>query len=102
VVKLPGSAVLAGKVRTLVDREVLQSDSRCRQLGAELHDLLLKPLAQRIGGKDLVIVPDGVLWELPFELLVEGCTEEDDGKCLIEGRQVRYTPSLTVLHLTDE
>src|SRR5207248_9561391 len=78
VVKLPGAAVLAGKVRTLVDRELLQSDSRTRQRGAELHELLLKPLAQHIGGKDLVLVPDGVLWELPFELLVEGRTEADE------------------------
>ncbi len=99
VVPLPGAQVLAGKVRTLVDREVLKSDSRTRCLGAELHDLLFKPLAKHIGGKNLVLVPDGVLWELPFELLVEGRAEEDEGKYLIESRQIRYSPSLTVLHL---
>src|SRR5262249_17011915 len=37
VVRLPGSDVLGPKVRTLVDAEVLKSDSRCRRLGAELH-----------------------------------------------------------------
>ncbi|MBI1914995.1 MAG: tetratricopeptide repeat protein [Planctomycetes bacterium] len=102
VVQLPGAAVLAGKVRTLVDRELLKSDSRTRRLGAELHELLLKPLAQHLGGKDLLLVPDGVLWELPFELLVEGRTEDDEGKYLIEGRQIRYSPSLTVLHLIEQ
>jgi CHAT domain-containing protein/tetratricopeptide (TPR) repeat protein len=99
VVPLPGSDVLGPKVRTLVDDEVLKSDSRCRELGAELYDLLLRPLVAHVRGKDLVLVPDGVLWELPFELLVEGRTAEDDGKYLIESRLVRYTPSLTVLHL---
>src|SRR5204863_518983 len=78
IVPLPGSDVLAPKVRTLVDADVLKSDSRCRDLGAELHDLLLKPLAKYIQGKDLVLAPDGVLWELPFELLVEGRTREEN------------------------
>jgi CHAT domain-containing protein/Flp pilus assembly protein TadD len=100
VVWLPGSDVLGSKVRTLVDAEVLKSDSRCRELGAELFDLLLKPLAPYIQGKDLVLVPDGALWELPFELLVEGRTAERDGRYLIETRQLRYTPRMTVLHLT--
>ena len=99
LVKLPGADVLGPKVRTLVDAEVLKSDSRCRRLGAELYALLLKPLEKHLRGKDLVLAPDGVLWELPFELLVEGRTAESDGRYLIEGRQVRYTPSMSVLHL---
>src|SRR5262249_38717155 len=102
IVKLPGSKVLERKVRTLVDSDMLKSDSRCRELGAELCNLLLTPLTPHIGGKDLVIVPDGVLWELPFELLVEGRTTEGEGKYLAESRLVRYTPSLTVLHLISE
>jgi CHAT domain-containing protein/Flp pilus assembly protein TadD len=102
VVPLPGAAVLAGKVRTLVDYELLQSDSRTRKRGAELYELLLEPLAPYIRDKDVLVVPDGVLWELPFELLVEGRTPTDDGKYLIETRQIRYSPSLTVLHLIEQ
>ena len=79
VVKLPGSGVLGPRVRTLLSTEVLQSDSRCRRLGAELFDLLFKPLAKHIKDKDLVLAPDGVLWELPFELLVEGRGDGDGG-----------------------
>jgi CHAT domain-containing protein/tetratricopeptide (TPR) repeat protein len=103
IVSLPSSDVLEQKVRSLVG--TLQSDSRCRELGAQLFDLLLKPLAPHTQGKDLVLAPDGVLWELPFELLVEGRTGDEDetrGKYLIESRQVRYTPSLTVLHLISQ
>src|SRR5205807_1930365 len=99
VFRLPiGADALGRKVRTLVDREVLASDSRTRQLGAELHALLLKPLAERLAGKDLVIVPDGVLWELPFELLVEGASADDEGKYLVETRRLRYATSMTALH----
>ena len=99
VVRLPGSDVLAPKLRTLADEEVLKSDSRCRQLGTELHALLLKPLSKHIRNKNLVLAPDDVLWELPFELLVEGRGKDEEGKYLIEGRQIRYTPSMTALHL---
>jgi CHAT domain-containing protein len=102
VVPLRGAALLAGKVRTLVDREVLQSDSRTRQRGAELYELLLKPLAPYIAGKDLLLVPDGVLWEFPFELLIEGRTKDNDGTYLIKNRQIRYSPSLTVLYLIEQ
>ena len=102
VVKLPGRDVLGPKVRTLVDDEVLKSDSRCRQLGSDLYALLLKPLEKYIQGKDLVLAPDAVLWELPFEVLVQGRTGENAGQYLIETRQVRYTPSLTVLDLVKQ
>jgi CHAT domain-containing protein/Tfp pilus assembly protein PilF len=105
IVRLPGSKEFAQKIQTLVDGEVLRSDSRCRQLGAELYALLLKPLAPYVGGKDLVLAPDGVLWELPFELLVEGRTGEEGeskGRYLVETRSIRYTPSMTVLQLIDQ
>jgi tetratricopeptide (TPR) repeat protein/CHAT domain-containing protein len=99
LVPLPGSDVLAPAVRTLLDDEVLKSDSRCRELGARLYDLLWKPLAPYLGNHDLVVGADGVLWELPFELLVTGRTERHDGTYLVQTRQIRYTPSLTVLDL---
>jgi CHAT domain-containing protein/Flp pilus assembly protein TadD len=102
VVPLPGSDMLGPKVRTLIDGEVLQRDSRCRALGAALYDQLFKPLLPYVGGADLVVLPDSVLWELPFELLVEGRTADSEGKYLIETRNIRYAPSLTVLHLIDQ
>jgi CHAT domain-containing protein/tetratricopeptide (TPR) repeat protein len=99
LVALPGSDVLSPAVRTLLDPELLKSDSRCRTLGSRLYDLLFRPLEPYIQNKDLVLGPDGQLWELPFELLVQGRTAEKPGHYLVETRQLRYTPSLTVLHL---
>jgi CHAT domain-containing protein len=57
--------------------------------------MLLAPAADRLKGKALVIVPDGLLCYLPFQLLVDA-----DDKYLIESHRVRYAPSLTTLHLT--
>ena len=102
VVKLPGSDVLTPLVTTLADEEVLKSDSRCRVLGARLFDLLLQPLQEHIRGKNLLIAPDGSLWTLPFEVLVEGRTKKDAGKYLVQTRRLRYTISMTVLHLIDQ
>jgi CHAT domain-containing protein len=57
----------------------------------------------RSGGKpwaiamNLVIVPSGVFGKLPIELLVEP-DATGAGLFLVEGRRIRYAPSLTSLH----
>ncbi|MGE4296991.1 MAG: CHAT domain-containing protein [Desulfovibrionaceae bacterium] len=61
-------------------------------LGQSLHDLLIKPFAAEIAGKNLVIAPHGVLHFLPFEAL-----RDATGRYLIEDHAVSYTPSLGVL-----
>ena len=42
----------------------------------ELYEVLLKPISDRIQGKSLVIIPDGVLAYLPFEALLTEKTNE--------------------------
>jgi len=42
--------------------------------------------------KSLVIIPDGALWELPFQAL-----RADDGRYLAEHTSIAYAPSLTAL-----
>jgi CHAT domain-containing protein/tetratricopeptide (TPR) repeat protein len=98
VFELPGTDAFDDLVGTLSDRDVLRSDRDARELGARLHSLLLGPLAERLQGKDLLIVPDGVLWQLPFELLVEK-DKHGRGRYLVENRKVRYAQSLTTLHV---
>lgn len=59
----------------------------------ELYGLLLKPAAAQLRGKTaLVIVPDGPLWELPFQAL-----QPSSNRFLIEDCAISYAPSLTVL-----
>lgn len=64
-----------------------------RGLARKLYDLLLKPAEGQLKGKTtLCIVPDGRLWELPFQAL-----QPDDDSYLIERHSMFYAPSLTVL-----
>jgi len=63
------------------------------RLARELYDRLLKPAqAQQQGKTHLVIIPDGVLWELPFQAL-----QVKENRYLIEDAAISYAPSLTVL-----
>src|SRR6185369_10222742 len=47
---------------------------------------------QLLGKTSLVIVPDDILWETPFQALLAG-----DGRFLIQQAAISYAPSLTVL-----
>jgi CHAT domain-containing protein/Tfp pilus assembly protein PilF len=69
------------------------SDNRFRKPARELYDLLIKPAAARLQGKTrLLIVPDGALWELPFQVL-----QTPRNRYLIDDHTISYAPSLTVL-----
>ena len=59
----------------------------------QLYDALLKPAEKQLQGKTtLCVVPDGALWELPFQAL-----QPQDGVYLIENYAIFYAPSLSVL-----
>jgi CHAT domain-containing protein len=54
---------------------------------------LLGPARARLRGRtQLVIVPDGPVWDVPFQALQDGA-----GRYLVETAAVSYVPSLTVL-----
>ena len=58
-----------------------------------LHALVLEPLLAGVAaGSRLVIVPEGPLWDLPFQALTSA-----EGRFVIERFAVSYAPSLTVL-----
>jgi CHAT domain-containing protein/Tfp pilus assembly protein PilF len=62
-------------------------------LAQRLYELLLKPARLQLQGTDMLcIVPDGVLWQLPFQAL-----KTASGRYLIEDQAVFYAPSLTTL-----
>jgi len=75
-------------------RETLANGSPgFRQPARELYELLLKPAAAQLQGRtSLIIVPDGPLWELPFQALQPAPT-----RYLIEDSAIAYAPSLTAL-----
>jgi CHAT domain-containing protein/Tfp pilus assembly protein PilF len=67
--------------------------------GAEdLYRLLLGPVQARLQKTtELIIVPDGPLWELPFQAL-----RAHDGRYLIEQCDLSFAPSLSVLREMDK
>jgi CHAT domain-containing protein/tetratricopeptide (TPR) repeat protein len=68
-------------------------DLSFRASAVGLYELLLKPAEAQLRGKtNLVIVPDGTLWDLPFQALLNGAN-----RFLLEDAAVAYAPSLTVL-----
>jgi CHAT domain-containing protein/Tfp pilus assembly protein PilF len=59
----------------------------------QLYDTLLRPAAAQLRGRTtLVIVPDGVLWELPFQAI-----QPHPNRFLLEEYTLSYAPSLSVL-----
>ncbi|MGH9898952.1 MAG: CHAT domain-containing protein, partial [Pyrinomonadaceae bacterium] len=63
------------------------------EVAPQLYDMLLKPARALLQKRtNLIIVPDGVLWELPFQALMPG-----QGHFLIEDCAISYAPSLSVL-----
>jgi CHAT domain-containing protein/predicted negative regulator of RcsB-dependent stress response len=58
-----------------------------------LYDLLLRPARAQLEGKTrILIVPDGQLWDMPFQALQTG-----ENHYLLEDYAICYCPSLTVL-----
>ncbi|MBC7909798.1 MAG: CHAT domain-containing protein [Pyrinomonadaceae bacterium] len=59
----------------------------------ELYQLLLAPAAAELQGRTrLILVPDGALWELPFQALLSPQNEY-----VVEWHALSYAPSLSVL-----
>ena len=50
--------------------KIASGDLDFQKESRELYDLLLQPAAAQLAGKtNLIIVPDGPLWDLPFQAL---------------------------------
>jgi len=74
-------------------RQLAARDLGFRSSAAALHKLLLAPAKDELQGKrHLIVVPDGVLWELPFQALVDPA-----GRYVLDQYAVSYAPSLTAL-----
>lgn len=68
----------------------------------ELYDILLKPFNAEIKGKDLIIVPDGELLYIPFDILLSSNPKKNEMDFrslpyLIKDHAINYGPSATIL-----
>ncbi len=104
----PGASALVNATPLRVKREELAArvetfraalatrDLAYKALARQLYIDLLGPIEGELKGRSIIgIVPDGVLWNLPFQAL-----QADDGQYLIEHAALYYGPSLTSLKET--
>lgn len=63
-----------------------RSEGEADRLGRELHDVIFKPLVEKLEGcKDIILAPDADVTRLPFEVL-----PTDAGNRLIDDHHIRY------------
>jgi CHAT domain-containing protein/tetratricopeptide (TPR) repeat protein len=85
-------AELARRAESFRERIARRDLASAEESGA-LYDLLLGPARATLGPRRrLVIVPDGPLWDLPFQAL-----RSPTRRYVIEDQAVSYAPSLTAL-----
>jgi CHAT domain-containing protein/Tfp pilus assembly protein PilF len=91
--RLPvGDAELARRVEEL-RRRLGARDLDFQRPARDLYELLLAPAAPELKGKNsLCVVPDGPLWDLPFQAL-----QTSDSEVLLERHALFYAPSLAFL-----
>jgi CHAT domain-containing protein len=81
-----------GQLRNALEHRDLRYD----QFARNLYNLLLAPLGERVArAKSIGIIPDDVLWNVPFHAL-----QGPDGRYLAEKQSIFYAPSLHMLALT--
>src|SRR5580693_4832590 len=61
-------------------------------LSNQLYDVLLRALPTETNRERLIVAPDGILNQLPFDIL-----RDPTGSFLLESRTISYTPASTVL-----
>lgn len=86
--KAPGLSSLVSRFHQAISN---RASTDCRQHGQALYGRLIRPLAERLKQKKLLIVPHGALHYVPFAAL------HDEGKYLIDGMSLRMLPSASVL-----
>jgi CHAT domain-containing protein/tetratricopeptide (TPR) repeat protein len=74
-------------------QQVAERDLTVKQPARQLYELLVKPAEAELRAvRKLCIVPDGALWNLPFQALYQG-----ERGYLLEQYALSYAPSLSVL-----
>jgi CHAT domain-containing protein/Tfp pilus assembly protein PilF len=90
-------AVTEKELREKISRwreSLINFNPNFKMKGKEIYQLLFSKIEADLAGQEnLVIIPDGVLWAVPFQALVK-----ENGQYLIENHSVRYAPSLQIFN----
>ncbi len=102
IVSVPVDAMFETSIRQfregITDKQFVQYTKNA----FELYNTLLRPVQSLVGGKNLIIVPDGMVHQIPFEaLLMEELSRSDNSYAdlpyLLKKHSVSYAPSATLL-----
>jgi CHAT domain-containing protein len=72
--------------------EAIRTKSDDAALAKQLYAVLLEPLSEQARSERLIVVPDGILNLLPFDVL-----RDSQGGLLVETHTISYAPASTVL-----
>lgn len=87
-----GAEELARRVE-VVHKAMADRNPAFAPAARQLYEQLIQPAATELAGIErLCIIPDGVLWEVPFQALLS-----PKGRFLLEEYRLNYAPSLGVL-----
>jgi CHAT domain-containing protein len=82
----------------LLQRQVASHNLGFRATASALYKTLIAPAGLDLAHtRRLIVVPDGVLWELPFQVLMN-----PEGRYLLDDCAISYAPSLTALKAMTE
>ena len=78
-------------------RDESEANLRLKMNLSIFYKLIIAPVMDFLKGPEIIIVPDRVLYQIPFAALTDEC-----GKYLSETLRIRIVPSLTTLKLINE
>lgn len=100
IIKLPAETEIERSIKLYI--KLLASptvgEADLRRAGKKIGQLLL-PVEEPISGKysTLIIIPDGLLNNLPFETLILPAPGDPEGGYLLESVKVHYSPALATI-----
>lgn len=93
----------AGETATGYNRRVRAADSQVWETAARLSEMVLGPVADRLGARRLLVVSDGLLQWIPFGALpVPGTSSGEDPVPLVAEHEVVRLPSASTLAVLRE
>ena len=96
----PGSSADDEEDRMDKQERLVESDGEEEEVENtpnQLYNMLIAPFADYINGREVVLVPEGSMFMVPFTSL-----QNDSGQCLCEICKIRILPSLTTLKLIND
>jgi hypothetical protein len=93
----------SGHVRSMRDGLMKRDYSRYTENAYKLYRILVEPIRSKIAGKNLIIIPDGLLGYIPFETLLTKKADKQGNDYrqlayLIREHRIAYDYSATLLY----